>query len=313
MTLDDARTYSYLGPQGTFTEDALRQIPEARGQEWRPVSSVIQAIDDVDSGLAFGAVIPIENSIEGGVTATQDALADARGLRIYGEYLVPIHFNLYVRPGSSIDDVRVITTHPVSYAQCRGWLAANLPDHEFIPASSNAIAAATLTETELVQGALAGPAVLDYYRLDVVADDIGDNPEAVTRFLQIGSARRALPDATGHDKTSMIIELPADRAGTLMELLEHFATRGINLSRIESRPVGDELGRYRFNVDAEGHIRDARVAEAVMAIRRFSPRVVFLGSFPRADGLSPSIHESQSNEAFAASRQWLDELLGEAD
>lgn len=306
----EPRTYSFLGPRGTFTEDALRQIPEAAGQTWRPVASVLQAIEDVQSGVSHAAVIPIENSIEGGVTATQDALANAEGVRIYGEYLVPIHFNVYVQPGRSLDDVKVITTHPVSYAQCRGWLAAQLPEHEFIPASSNAAAAAAVVGSDLVDAAIAGAAVSNYYDLDSVADDIGDNVDAVTRFLQI-SAGRPIPPATGHDKTSLIIELPADRAGTLLELLEHFSTRGINLSRIESRPIGDELGRYRFNVDAEGHIRDARVAEAVMGVRRFSPRVIFLGSYPRADEVAPRIHPSLSNEAFAASRRWLDDILGD--
>ncbi len=302
--------YSFLGPRGTFTEDALRQVAEAAGAEWKPVSSVVQAIDDVVFGRSYGAVIPIENSIEGGVTATQDALAVADGVRILGEYLVPITFNLYVRPGVSLDDVRVVTTHPVSYPQCRGWLSERLPDHEFIPASSNAAAVASLAATELVDAAIAGPSVLDYYDVDTVATNIGDNTGAVTRFLLIGRGRK-LPEPTGRDKTSLIIELPADRSGVLMELLEHFSTRGINLSRLESRPVGDELGRYRFNIDAEGHVRDARVAEALMGIQRFSPRVIFLGSYPRANGNEPSVGSAHTNEAFASSRAWLNKILGD--
>ena len=305
-----SRVYSFLGPRGTFTEEALRQVPEADGAEWRPVASVVQAIDDVVQGRSLGAVIPIENSIEGGVTATQDALAAADGVRILGEYLVPITFNLYVPDGVSLDDVRVITTHPVSYPQCRTWLTENLPHHEFIPASSNAAAVASLLASDLVDAAIAGPSVLSYYDVQTAATNIGDNVDAVTRFLLIGRGQ-PLPAPTGRDKTSLIVELPTDRSGVLMELLEHFATRGINLSRIESRPVGDELGRYRFNIDAEGHIRDARVAEAIMGIRRFSPALIFLGSYPRADDVAPSIHPSHSNEAFEQSRRWLDEILGD--
>lgn len=301
--------YSYLGPAGTFTEEALRQVPGAEAAEHRPVSSVVQAIDDVVSGVAARAVIPIENSIEGGVSATQDALATTPGIRIWGEYLVPITFHLLARAGTTIDQVRVITTHPVSYPQCRGWVAEHLPGHSFIPASSNAAAAQAIAEgTGDADAAIAGAGVLDHYDLEVLASDIGDNPNAVTRFVLIG-ADHGVPEPTGADKTTLVAELPVDEAGALLRLLEQFSTRGINMSRIESRPIGDELGRYRFNIDLEGHVLDARVAEALKGVRRFSPRVVFLGSYPRADRAQPSVTTTHDNTAYADAESWYHDLL----
>src|SRR5690606_31533094 len=137
-------TYSYLGPAGTFTEAALAQVPDAVGRPWRSVNNVGEALDDVVSGRSVAAMIAIENSIEGGVSATQDALASIPNLRIVGEYLVPVNLVLVGRPGSTLADVKVINAHPVAYAQCRRWLDATLPSHGHIPATSNVAAAASL-------------------------------------------------------------------------------------------------------------------------------------------------------------------------
>ncbi|MER3393428.1 MAG: prephenate dehydratase domain-containing protein, partial [Microcella pacifica] len=126
---DETPVYSYLGPIGTFTWEALRQVPEAAGATWRSVSNVGEALDDVTTGRSVGAMIAIENSVEGGVSATQDALATVPGLRIIGEYLVPVNFVLVARPGVRLEDVRVVSAHPVAYAQCRHHLESALPDH----------------------------------------------------------------------------------------------------------------------------------------------------------------------------------------
>src|SRR3954468_9881372 len=142
--LDAVPSYSFLGPAGTFTEAALAQVPEAKGGHWRPVNNVGEALDDVVSGRSVAAMIAIENSVEGGVTATQDALASIPGLRIVGEYLVPVDFVLVARPGVALADVRVIAAHPVAYAQCHLWLDRELPEHEHLPATSNVSAAAQL-------------------------------------------------------------------------------------------------------------------------------------------------------------------------
>src|SRR3954451_8541310 len=138
--------YSYLGPAGTFTEAALAQVEAAAGKQWHPVNNVGEAFADVISGRSIAAMIAIENSIEGGVSATQDALATVPGLRIIGEYLVPVNFVLVARPGMTLADVRTINAHPVAYAQSHNWLDAHLPEHGHIPASSNVAAAASLFE-----------------------------------------------------------------------------------------------------------------------------------------------------------------------
>jgi prephenate dehydratase len=249
-------------------------------------------------------MIAIENSIEGGVSATQDALTNVPHLRIIGEYLVPVNFVLVTRPGMALSDVTTVNAHPVAYAQTRRWLDANLPNHGHVPASSNVAAAATLLESEQADAAVAPPGITEHYDLDVVATEIGNNQNAVTRFVLV-SSRTELPEPTGADKTSIIVELPDDAPGRLLEMLEQFATRGVNMSLIESRPIGDSLGRYRFVIDLEGHIVDERVADALLGLKRFSPNVIFLGSYPRADKLATTVTPRYGNDVFVEARDWL--------
>ena len=306
MPTDD--TYSYLGPAGTFTEAALSQVPEAQGKTWRSVNNVGEALADVVEGRSVAAMIAIENSIEGGVSATQDALALIPDLRIIGEYLVPVNFVLVARPGTTLADVKVINAHPVAYAQTHLWLDANLPDHGHLPSTSNVAAAASLLESDVAEAAIAPPGITNHHDLTVLAENIGDNPNAVTRFVLV-SRTVAVPPRTGSDKTSIIAELPDDRAGALLEMLEQFATRGVNMSLLESRPIGDALGRYRFVIDLDGHILDERVADALLGLKRFSPSVIFLGSYPRADKLAISVTQRYGDEIFIEARDWLRALI----
>jgi prephenate dehydratase len=307
-TAAETPTYSYLGPVGTFTWEALRQVPEAAGATWRSVSNVGEALDDVVSGRSVGAMIAIENSVEGGVSATQDALATVPGLRIVGEYLVPVDFVLVARPGTTLADVRTVSAHPVAYAQCRRFLEAQLPSHGHIPSASNVAAAAGLLESTLADAAIAPPNITEHHDLAVLAEHIGDNPHAVTRFVLV-SRTLGLPQRTGADKTSIIAELPDDAPGRLLEMLEQFATRGVNMSLIESRPIGDALGRYRFVIDLDGHIHDERVADALLGLRRFSPNVLFLGSYPRADKRPVEFVPQYSDDVFTDARDWLRGIL----
>ncbi|HAM27683.1 MAG TPA: prephenate dehydratase [Microbacteriaceae bacterium] len=300
-------TYSYLGPAGTFTEVALSQVSAAAGKPWRSVNNVGEAFDDVVTGRSVAAMIAIENSIEGGVSATQDALASIPNLRIIGEYLVPVNFVLVARRGTTLADVRVINAHPVAYGQCHAWLDAHLPSHGHIPATSNVAAAASLFDSDHADAAIAPPGITAHHDLDVLAENIGDNPNAVTRFVLV-SRTAPTPAATGADKTSIIAELPDDRAGSLLEMLEQFATRGVNMSLLESRPIGDALGRYRFVIDLDGHIDEERVADALLGLRRFSPHVTFLGSYPRADGIRVKFDGRYGDAVFTEARDWLDRL-----
>lgn len=306
---DGTRTYSFLGPAGTFTEAALAQVPEAAGQHWRPVASVLEALGDVAEGRSDAAMIAVENSIEGGVSVSQDALATIPGLRIVGEYLVPVSFVLVARPGIRLEDVRTVGAHPVAYAQCRGWLVGHVPGHEHVQAASNVAAAASLLEPGAPDAAIAPPTITERLDVAVLASDIVDNANAVTRFALV-TREAPIPSATGADKTTVIVELPEDRPGALLDLLEQFSTRGVNLSLIESRPVGDALGRYRFVIDAAGHVHEERVADALLGLRRFSPNVVFLGSYPRADGERVEFDPRYRDEVFTEARDWLRGILG---
>lgn len=306
--MPDSETYSYLGPAGTFTEAALAQVAAAAGKTWRPVNNVGEALDDVVAGRSVAAMIAIENSVDGGVSATQDALATIPGLRIVGEYLVPVKFVLVALPGTALADVTVVNAHPVAYAQSRGWLDRAVPAHGHLPASSNVAAAAQLLDGGPANAAIAPPGITAHYALNVLAEDIGDNPNAVTRFVLV-SRTAPTPPATGADKTSIIAELPDDRPGALLEMLEQFATRGINMSLLESRPIGDALGRYRFVIDLDGHILDERVADALLGLKRFSPKVIFLGSYPRADQQRIEVTQRYGDEVFIEARDWLRGLI----
>lgn len=303
-----ARRYSYLGPAGTFTEAALAQVEEARGQAWNPVANVGEALNDVVTGASDAAMIAIENSIDGGVTVAQDALATIPGLRIIGEYLVPVNFVLVARPGTKIEDVSVIAGHPVAYGQCRRWIDQTSPAHQYMQASSNVQAAADLFADKGVDAAIAPPGIEQHYDVEVLASGIADNPDAVTRFVLVS---RTVPmgEPTGADKTSLIVELPEDRSGALLDLLEQFSTRGVNLTLLASRPIGDRMGRYRFVIDAEGHVKDERVADALLGVKRFSPRVVFLGSYRRADRIAATIRSVHDDDNFRDARDWLREVI----
>lgn len=298
---------AYLGPAGTFTEQAARQL--GADSELLPVASVTDAMDAVISGKADRAVVPIENSIEGGVSATSDALAVMSGVQIFGEYIVPVRFDLLVKPGKKLSDIKDVLTHPVAYAQSRKWLEQNLSSHTHIPAASTAAAAKALADGAAADAVIAATGAAKLYGLEILASDIGENKEAQTRFIEIGKSAKPQPK-TGADKTSVIVELPHDRPGGLLEMLEQFAARGVNLSRIESRPVGDRFGRYRFNIDAEGHIEDEAIAEALMGLHRFSPKVIFLGSYAKADKSASEHQGNNTNTSYHAARKWLDDLRG---
>jgi len=289
------------------------QVPDAADAVRVPSSNVNTALDKVRDGSADAAMVPIENSVEGGVTATLDAIATGQELRILREALVPISFVLVARPGTRIEDIRRISTHGHAWAQCRLWAENNIPNAEYIPGSSTAAAAMGLLEGDThYDAAICAPIVAtEQPGLAVLAEDIGDNPGAVTRFVLVGRPG-ALPEPTGADKTTIVVPLPEDRPGALMEILDQFATRGVNLSRIESRPTGQYLGHYFFSIDADGHVADARVADALAGLHRISPATRFLGSYGRADGHRTVVEPHTSDQAFRAAHAWVRDILSGA-
>lgn len=302
--------YAYLGPAGTFTEAALRQVVGPDEGEYLPQVDVVAAIEAVRSGEADFAVVAIENSVEGGVTAVLDGLAVGEPLVLLREMLVPVTFTLAARAGTTLADVRRISAHPHAWAQCRHWLAAHLPGVVHVPATSNTAPAALLAGTREDLGfdaALVPPPAVAHYGLATVAEHVSDNEHAVTRFVLVGRPGE-LPAPTGADKTTLVVHLPSNQAGALLEMLEQFSTRGVNLSRIESRPIGDSLGRYSFSIDAEGHLADERMAEALMGLHRVCPHVRFLGSYPRVDAPYGDVRPGTSDEDFRDARAWVTAL-----
>jgi prephenate dehydratase len=305
-TKDVPERYAYLGPEGTFTEAALAAHDPAAHAGAMPCPSIQAALDAVRGGVVDRAIVPIENSVEGAVTATLDGLAGGPDLSICAELLLPVTFALLARPGTSLADVKTVGGHPQAQAQCRRWLAANLPDAEWLPAASNA-EAARQTSAGNIDAALAGAFAAGRYGLQILAGDANDVADAVTRFVVVGRPG-PVPAATGADRTSLVAFLREDHPGALMELLTEFAVRGINLTRIESRPTGDGLGKYCFSIDCEGHLDDARVGEALMGLRRVCADVRFLGSYPRHDGGRAQVRPGTSDTEFAQAAAWLGRL-----
>jgi prephenate dehydratase len=293
--------YAYLGPEGTFSEAALRAVdPGAEPVSCPTVQATLACVRD---GAAERAVVPIESSVEGVVTATLDDLATGDGLVIVSELHVPVAFALLGRPGAVLGDIKKVGGHPQAMPQCRGWLAANLPDCEWIPAASNAEAARQAADGHL-DAALAGAFAADRYGLEVLVPDVHDRENAVTRFVVL-SPPGPLPARTGTDRTSLAAFLADDHPGALLEILTEFAVRGLNLTTIQSRPTGDRLGQYYFFIDCEGHVDDARVGEALMGLRRVCADVRFLGSYARCDGGTTSVRPGTSDAEFAEAAAWL--------
>jgi prephenate dehydratase len=297
-------SYAYLGPEGTFSEAALHAVsPSAEPLACPTIPAALAAVRD---GTAERAVVPIESSVEGIVTTTLDDLATGTGLVITAEVQIPIAFALLVRPGTELAGIKRVGGHPQAMPQCRDWLAANLPDAEWVPAASNAEAARLVADSQL-DAALAGAFAADRYGLAVLAPDVHDRPNAVTRFVVV-SPTGPLPAPTGTDRTSLAAFLADDHPGALLEFLTEFSVRGINLTTIQSRPTGDRLGQYYFFLDCEGHVDDARVGEALMGLRRVCAQVRFLGSYPRCDGGTTQVRPGTSDNEFAEAAAWLGRL-----
>jgi len=297
--------YGYFGPAGTFTEMALLRLPGVEDVERVPIASVEAALEAVRDGSVDAAVVPIENSVEGGVSATLDALSSGADLVVVHEVLVPITFVLAARAGTTLADIRGVGSHPHAWAQVRHWMGARLPEATYVPCLSTAAAAAGLAgDGTAYEAAVCAPVAAQAHGLQVLAEDIGDNRSAVTRFVLVARPGR-LPEPTGADKTSVVLFQADDHPGGLLELLEQFAARGINLTRLESRPTGDALGRYCFSIDFEGHVDDERVGETLMGLRRVCADVRFLGSYPRADGAVVEVRPGTRDTDFTAARAWL--------
>lgn len=270
----------FLGPPGTFTEEALISAVEADKSKLVPLTSIQEVIAAVERREVDKGIVPIENSIEGSVNATLDMLAFEANLLIEHEVVTPVVNNLIGRRGTKRDRVTTVISHPQATAQCRNYIAREFPGANIEAANSTAEA------VKIVAGRQGGEAVAigtslaaKLYGLNVLERKIQDFPDNRTRFVIIG---REMPKRTGYDKTSIVCFIHEDRPGSLLQILQEFAYRSINLTKIQSRPTRKTLGEYCFFLDMEGHVEDANVAEALKCLRCKIRQVKLLGSYPRA-------------------------------
>lgn len=300
--------YAYLGPEGTFTDAALRAMTQGVEIAVMPTVDVPAALAAVRSGDADYAVVAIENTVEGGVTATLDTLAVGAPLVIVEELVLPITFELVTRTPRGLESIQRVAAHSHGLAQCRRWIAANLPDVIQVSSTSNSAAAVALADgTADFDAALAPPGTAARLGLELLVSGVADNVNAATRFVRVGRPG-AIPPATGADKTTLVVHLPHDRAGALLEMLEQFAVRGVNLSRIESRPIGDKPGEYAFSMDALAHLDEARMAEVLVGLKRTCPAVTFLGSYPAAQASPTPVAQGTADVDYLAAHAWVDAL-----
>lgn len=275
---------AYLGPHGTLTEEAAERFAAALGLapgSLRPGSSVPEVLEKVEEGEARWAVVPAENSLEGSVGLTWDHLVSAPGLTIAGETVLPVTHHLLGQRGLKLGSITAVLSHPQALGQCREFLRQRLPHAKLYETASTAEAARVVSVNELPLAAIGSERAARLYGLDLLERGIQDAAGNATRFLLVTGEGEA-PAPTGRDRTSLVCTLERDRPGALYGMLGVFARRGLNLSRLESRPARRTLGEYLFFIDLEGHAADPAVAEALEELRAGGSLLRVLGSYPCA-------------------------------
>ncbi len=273
------RKIAYLGPPGTFSEEALDKFMGGSGQiEKIPYTTVVEVIKSVDRGQVDEGLVPIENSIEGSVNITQDILTFESEAKIIGEVTIPVKHSLIGKRKIRLKDIKKVISHPHATAQCRKFLSANLKGVEIIAANSTAEAVKILKKEADDTAAIGTKTAARIYGLEIIENDIEDNKDNKTRFVFIGNK---IQPKTGSDKTSIVCFLKEDRPGSLYNILKEFAERNVNLTRLESRPAKKNLGDYVFMIDLDGHLHDEKVFEAIEVLRRSVYLVKILGSYPK--------------------------------
>ena len=300
-------SFAYLGPKGTFTEAAFLQMPLSQGANLIPAESVREALNLVRTGEVFGALVPIENSVEGSVATTLDELGHGDSLEIIDEIAIPVEFALLAKPGVAISDINRIATHPHAHAQCVDWLHKNTPGVHVLPAMSTAAAAEELSEGANYDAAICSVAAAKHYGLEILAQGIGDSDSAWTRFVLVSKPGNAQP-ATGNDKTTLSLFMHRNKPGALLNILTEFAVRGIDLSRLESRPTKQQLGDYFFSLDCVGHIDDENLGDTLIELRKICADVKFLGSYPRHDNASANGELADVAKSSVDPETWLKNL-----
>jgi prephenate dehydratase len=303
----------FLGPEGTFTEEALLGEPDYASAEILPLGSLSEVLDSLHHGRVDLGFVPLENAIEGTVRDIIDSLVFEYELRIQREVVLDIHLHLMAPPGTALTEIERVASIPVATAQCRGFLTQQLPSVELLATNSTAEAARLLGEGDAVMtsrptAAIAPRLAANLYGLEILAEDVEDHPDNQTRFVSL--AKSGIPAPTGHDRTSIACFQSADHPGSLYAILGQFAARNINLSKLESRPTKKALGDYCFIIDFEGHIADAVVADCLRDLHAELAGVKFLGSYPAAGAAGPAIRREAETSRNQAG-EWVDRLRTE--
>jgi prephenate dehydratase len=291
---------------GSFTEQALQTQADLRDDELVQIASIPEVIHATARGEVDLGFVAIENAIEGSVNATLDTLAFDTALLIEREVVMAVHLCLIARPGVELADIKTVTSIPVATAQCRSFLQRELPGVLTRAANSTSEAVQLLAEDGDVHTAAIGTTrAAELYGMSVLADRIEDHPDNATRFVVV--ARTGIPAPTGHDKTSIVVFQRADAPGSLLAILQEFAARNINLTRLESRPQKTGLGDYCFMIDMEGHLDDELVADALRTLKSKQADVKFLGSYPAAGEHGPAVRRDM-HEAWHLADEWIADL-----
>ncbi|MHB8510724.1 MAG: prephenate dehydratase [Actinomycetota bacterium] len=269
---------AYLGPPGTFTEEALLSIPECASCEAVPMNSIPEVVSAVERGAVAHGVVPIENSIEGSVNLTLDALAfDTHAVVIQREVVLGIRHCLLARSDVKLQQITDVLSHPHATAQCRGSLQQLIPSARVHAANSTAEAAQDVAASKENWAAIGTRLAASLYGLEILASDIEDRKENQTRFVLLG---RTPAERSDSSKTSVVCFIEKDRSGALLAILHEFSDRSINLTKLESRPTKAKLGEYCFFIDMEGHVSEPQVHHALASLRTKILELKVLGSYP---------------------------------
>jgi prephenate dehydratase len=304
---DPARV-AFLGPPGTFTEEALLTQADLAAGQLVPMGTMPDILAAVEEGRVEFGFVPIENSIEGTVNVTLDYLVFESNLEIQREVVLPISLNLLAPPGTAMADVRRVVSIPHAIAQCRRFFKRELTAVEEVAATSTAEAVRVVgSERPAGTAALGTALAAKLYDLDVLAADVEDHLDNETRFVLVARPSAGIPAPTGHDRTSIVCFQHADRPGSLHAILGQFSARNLNLTKLESRPTKRGLGEYCFIIDLEGHVEDEVVADCLRDLHAQLASVKFLGSYPAAGEHGEAIRRD-ADAAWRAADAWMGSL-----
>ncbi len=296
----------FFGPPGTFTEEALLTQADLAACELIPLTTVQEVLNATHEGQVSVGFVPLENSIEGTVNATIDALVFDTDLFIQREVIIPIHLHLLTFGEAELSDIESVISFPHASAQCRRFLSKALPHAEILAANSTADAARLVgNNKDPAMAAIAPELSAALYGLVVAQRAIEDHADDETKFVAV--AKNTIPAPSGHDRTTIVCFQRADQPGNLHSILGEFSARGINLTKLESRPTKKALGEYCFIVELQGHLADEVVADALIALRSELADLKFLGSYP-AEGEGASTLREAATESWKAASSWVSDL-----